>query len=76
MDDQGEGGREGGSPGDRGTGRRGADEDYKGRDNFEHRNEEKTSLIPQGQPEPFHMESRGYAKHIHKDDPTQAKCRS
>ena len=76
MDDQGEGGRECGSLGDSRTSRWGTDEDYNGRDDSEPINEGETSPIPQEQPGHFHMESRGYARHIHKYHPTQAKCRS
>ena len=76
MDDRGEGGRECGSLGDRRTSRWGIDEDYNGRDDSEPRNEGETSPIPQEQPGHFRMESRGYARHIHKDHPTQAICRS
>ena len=76
VDDRREEGREGGSPKDRGTGRWGANEDYKGGNESKHKNEEETSPIPQGQPGRFGIESRGYARHIHKDHPTQAKCRS
>ena len=54
----------------------GNNEDYKDRDDSEHRDEEETSLIPQGQPGRFRMESRGYARHTHKEHPKQAKCKS
>ena len=56
LDDRGERERECGSPRDCKTGRRGANEDYKGRDEPEHKDKKETNSIPQGEPGRFHME--------------------
>ena len=56
MDDRGEKGREGGSPGNYRVGRRRANEDYEGRDGPKYRYEEETSPIPQEEPKRFLME--------------------
>ena len=76
VDDRGEREREGGSPRDYRTSKRRANEDYKGRDKPKHRDKKETNSIPQGEPGCFRMEPWGYARHIHRDHPARAKCRS
>ena len=55
VDDRGKR-REGGSPGNCGASRRRANEDYKGRDDPQYRDEEEISPINQGEPERLCME--------------------